>query len=533
MQVRAIVDPACMTTSYKQKPPNGEYDVIVIGSGIGGLAAAAALAKHADMRVLVLERHWTAGGLTQSFSRPGYEWDVGVHYVGEVGGDGPLRKPFEQLTEGRLAWAPLPDIYDSVHIGDRVFDLPSGRKRFATSLSEKFPSERRAIERFVELIEDCRRASAAFFTAQALPPKLGAKVGGPLRDAFSAYAAKTTAEVVWSLTSDPVLRAVLTAHFGNYATPPRESSFAVHAGVVGNFIDGAWFPIGGAGAIARAFEPTIEAAGGAIYVSAEVEQVLAPDGVARGVRMIDGRELRAPLVISDAGVSTTFNRLLPNPTPPKLGPSHAHACLYLGFAASDEELGLHGTNMWMYPDENHDENCARFYEDPDARIPFVYASFPSAKDPSFRDRHPGHATVDLLTVARWEWFERWADRSWRRRGADYDAFKASLSSRMLEVLFAKLPQLRGRVDCMELSTPLSTRDFTGHARGEMAGLDHTPARFANPPSPRTSIRNLFLSGQDVAIVGVAGAFLGGMLAASAAGGMSVMRDVMWDPSVTA
>ena len=72
-------------TSYKQHPGlKGDWDAIVIGSGSGGLTTAASLAKLANKRVLVLERHYTAGGFTHTFRRPGYEWDVGIHYIGEV-----------------------------------------------------------------------------------------------------------------------------------------------------------------------------------------------------------------------------------------------------------------------------------------------------------------------------------------------------------------------------------------------------------------------------------------------------------------
>ena len=85
------------------------FDAIVVGSGLGGFGAAALLARQAHRRVLVLERHYTAGGMTHVFRRPGFAWDVGVHYVGEMHeGSGP-RRLLEHLTEGRLQWAPMPD----------------------------------------------------------------------------------------------------------------------------------------------------------------------------------------------------------------------------------------------------------------------------------------------------------------------------------------------------------------------------------------------------------------------------------------
>ncbi len=524
-----------MPISYKQEPIRGEYDAIVIGSGMGGLTTAAILAKGADERVLVLERHYKAGGLTHSFTRPGYDWDVGVHYVGEVGGEGALRRPLEYITEGRLAWAPLPDVYDRVHVGDRVYDHVRTKARFLATLQDRFPQDAAALERYVALVETCRQTAAAFFTSKALSSAMSRSTGPSLRDPFLELAGRTTAEVIGSLTKNRELLAALTGQYGNYGLPPGQSSFAVHAAIVGHFMEGAYFPIGGAGAIARAIEPTIEAAGGAVYVCAEVESVLVEGGRARGVRMADGREVRAPIVVSDAGVTNTFGALVPkSELPAEVGeslsamrPSIGHVCLYLGLRQTDEELGLNGTNVWICPDENHDENFARFVSDPEAPIPLVYASFPSAKDPAFRDRHPGRATLDVLTVARTEWFEPWAEARWRRRGPDYESLKARVSERLLEIVFSKLPRLRGRIDVQELSTPLTMRHFGGHPHGELCGLDHTPERFARAPGPRTPIRGLFLTGQDVALVGVAGAFVSGALAAAAIAGPSVVRDMLW------
>jgi all-trans-retinol 13,14-reductase len=103
--------------SYKQHPPEGEFDAIVIGSGIGGLASAALLAQRAGKRVLVLERHYTAGGFTHVFHRPGYEWDVGVHYIGQMGAGAPMRALFDEITEGRLKWNAMPEVYDRIRIG--------------------------------------------------------------------------------------------------------------------------------------------------------------------------------------------------------------------------------------------------------------------------------------------------------------------------------------------------------------------------------------------------------------------------------
>jgi len=269
----------------------------------------------------------------------------------------------------------------------------------------------------------------------------------------------------------------------------------------------------------------IESAGGAVFVNADVDAIVVEGGRAVGVRLADGNELRAPLVVSDAGVTNTYLRLVPEETRTELGlesvvgrhaPSCAHLSLYLGLDATAEALGLSKTNLWIYPDHDHDANVARFAAGPEAPLPLAYLSFPSAKDPDFERRHPGRATIEVITMAPYAWFRKWEGTRWKKRGEDYEAFKAKLTERLLAPLYVHRPQVRGRIDHCELSTPLTTKRFTAHPHGEIYGLAATPARFEDRAlRPRTPLRGLYLTGTDISTLGVAGAMFGGMLTASA------------------
>jgi all-trans-retinol 13,14-reductase len=301
-----------------------------------------------------------------------------------------LRPIFDYLTGGRLKWNPMPEVYDRIRIGEREYEFVAGLERFRDRLKSYFPNETAAIDRYLKAVFSCAGKTSMYFAEKALPRPI-ARVAGPLlRAPFLRWARRTTAEVLAGITSNRELAGLLAAQWGDYGLPPAESSFAVHAIIAAHYFEGASFPVGGASSLAAGIAPLIESAGGQIAFSAEVREILLDRAQrAVGVRMRDGRELRAGTVISDAGAWNTFASLLPPEAPgvaPALAelravpPSMAHLCLYAGVKQSAAELGLTGTNLWIHPTPDHDANLARFASDPSAPLPLLFISSPSAKD---------------------------------------------------------------------------------------------------------------------------------------------------------
>ena len=137
---------------WSRTSPDGPWDAVVIGSGMGGMTTAALLADRGK-RVLVLEQHYVPGGFTHMFKRPGFEWDVGVHAVGEVTERSMTGRLLHHLTRGRLRWASLGEVYDEFHYPDGLrLDFPDNPRQFRDNLVEAFPNGRAAIDGYLEKV---------------------------------------------------------------------------------------------------------------------------------------------------------------------------------------------------------------------------------------------------------------------------------------------------------------------------------------------------------------------------------------------
>jgi phytoene dehydrogenase-like protein len=502
-----------------------DADVIVIGSGMGGLAAAAALARVWKKRVLVVERHWTAGGFTHSFRRPGgYSWDVGLHYIGGLGKDEFFRRVFAFLSRDELRWTLMPEPFERFLYPDFEFAVPAGREALRRALHEAFPGERRNIDRY---LRDRRRAARGL----ALLSALGS--ANPLARLFGRPALVTTSAGLARRIRDPRLRALLVSRWGNYGVPPHESAFGIEGIISEHYVDGGYYPEGGAGSIAAGILPTIEEAGGRVLLSTAVREILVEKGRAAGVRAVTSKgeelSLRAPIVISDAGARTTYLGLLA----PEHGgvlreaiaglPLAASAVtLYLGLRSSAETIGLHGENLWIFREYDHESAAPKMEHVLEGRPRGCYASFATLNDPASQVH-----TAQVITFVDHASFEQWSQLPWRDRGAEYEALKERITDGLIDLVEEKRPGFRDLIAYRELSTPLSIETFTGQVGGQVYGLAATPERFRlRGLGVKTPVKGLFLTGADAGLFGVVGSMMSGLFAASAAIGGPAMLKLM-------
>uniref|UniRef100_A0A8C7DGN4 All-trans-retinol 13,14-reductase n=1 Tax=Oncorhynchus kisutch TaxID=8019 RepID=A0A8C7DGN4_ONCKI len=521
-----------------------KLDAIVIGSGIGGLGVAVLLAK-VGKRVLVLEQHDRAGGCCHTFTEKGFEFDVGIHYIGDLLEHKPFRCMLDQLTNGQLQWEPLDNPFDQVVLGPpgnrRTYPIYSGRNRFPDELKKLFPGEEAAIDEYMRHAYKKAGHNIWFLGLLKLIPVPLAKflVYTGLANRLSFFfrmASRSVTEVVNELTKNNDLRVIFSYIFGTYGNMPKDASFSMHSLMVCHYLTGAWYPIGGASEIAYHMIPIVEKAGGAVLVRAPVNRILFNDNKeAIGVSVMKGQEeihVHAPMVISNAGIFNTYQQLLPKelqdmPAIQKqLGMMKNGAgglSIFLGLTGTKEDLGLKADNYWIFTEHNMDELVETYLkgnrEESAKSVPILFVGSPSAKDPTWEERSPGKSTLSLVSFANYEWFEEWKDDKVTNRGTDYKELKQIFCDSILEVVMSVFPKItRDKVEFIEAGTPITNTHYIGAPKGEIYGADHGTARFSAECNatvrPQTPLKNLYLTGQDVFVCGFAGALAGALTCGS-------------------
>uniref|UniRef100_A0A1A8PEV4 All-trans-retinol 13,14-reductase n=1 Tax=Nothobranchius pienaari TaxID=704102 RepID=A0A1A8PEV4_9TELE len=519
-------------------------DAIIIGSGIGGLGLAVFLAK-VGKKVLVLEQHSRAGGCCHTFTEKGFEFDVGIHYVGELLDHKPFRCVLDQMTNGQLQWAPLENPFDHIVLGPpenrRCYPIYSGKTRFPEELKKCFPGEEKAIDEYLRLVKKTGNGVWLLAMLKILPLPLAKFLiyTGLVKHLsyFFKMAPRTLADVVGELTQNKDLRAVFSYIFGTYGNAPKEASFAMHSLLTTHYLNGAWYPKGGSSQIPYHMIPIIEKAGGAVLVRAQVNRILFnQEKEACGVSVLKGEEevhIHAPMVISDAGIFNTYEKLLPKELQAmpaiqrQLGMvKHGESGLsiFVGLNGTKEELGLKANNYWVFAENDFDQLVAEYRtkkrEEAAKNIPLLFVASPSAKDPTWEERSPGKSILTLVSFAKYEWFEEWKDGKVGNRGPDYKDLKQAFIASALEVVLDVYPKItRDKIEYIDAGTPITNAHYIAAPRGEFYGVDHGIARFHPEFStmirPQTPLKNLYLTGQDVMLCGLTGALAGALNCGSA------------------
>ncbi|MFD4603289.1 FAD-dependent oxidoreductase [Streptomyces sp. NPDC058464] len=487
--------------------PDEEADVVVIGSGMGGLAAARTIAQFGGKRVLVLEQHYTLGGMTHEFSRAGrYRFGTGLHYMSASAG------PFLGfMTDGRAQLSPLPDEYDALHFPGFDFTVPATKERFRERLKERFPTESDAIDRFFRTTRWAMAGLTARNVLASFPAGVR-KAGAPVVERLFPSAFRSLRDQVARSFRDPRLRAVLAARWGLYGTPPASSAFGYHAAVpLTFFMEGTAHPVGGPQELNRVVLEILQRYGVVLRSRQRVHEVVVEAGKVTGVDVEDtatGRRyrVRTDTVVSAAGVRNTYALIGKSHELAELPEERSAVMLFLGLDRSPAEFGLRGENHWFMPDLDEHDGVQR----PPGEGT-LYVSFASLNNPAARFH-----TVELLELVDPKVVDQWRGTPENERPDSYRKFKDELTARLIARLEERWPGFRERIAFAELATPLSFETYQHSVRGSFYGLAATPQRLRSARAGcRTPVKGLFVAGQDAWGSGVVGALAGGLMAANA------------------
>ncbi len=503
-----------------------DYDVIVIGSGAGGLAAAVPLAQ-SGLNVLVCEQHEVPGGWTHSFTLNGYRFIPGVHYIGGLEQGGSTRRMYEGLGVSQdIEFCELnPEGYDHFYLGEERFDFPKGRANLIAHLQARFPHQAEGIQAYFDALDEIIGGLNRLGRVQGPKDALGAagSAGSVLK-----WARRSGQDLITAFIDDPVLQGLLAGQSGDHGLPPSQVSAFFQAGITHHYLEGGYFPRGGGFAIPRAFVRALKRAGGEIRLSTPVARILLEGRRAVGVELADGSQISARFVISNADPEVTFGKLIGREhLSPRLRRKldrveYSVSALSL-FFATDMDLraaGLDSGNYWLY--DHHDVDALYKLGLTDYAVkaetpPAMFLTVTTLKDPSKMHRHgptAGHHTCEAFTFVGYEPFQRWAASRSGQRPAAYQALKEELAWRMFQALEKRIPGISQRIVFWSLGTPLTNEHYINATRGSLYGI----AKRVNQVGPgafpvQTEFEGLLMCGASTLSHGVTGAQASGLAAA--------------------
>jgi len=453
--------------------------VVVIGAGLGGLQCAYILAKN-GIQVTVLEKNPVIGGCLQSFRRGDITFDSGFHYVGGLREGESLYPLFRYFNLLDLPWQPLDEAcFDEVVIGDKSYSLAVGHERFVDTLSEAFPLEREGLQRYA----DCLKQVGEHIY-DAFLPREAADFYSESLFARSAYAFLT------DTIRDPLLRKVLSGSSLKLELAQDSLPLYVFAQINNSFIQSAWRIRGGGQQIADHLAADITRMGGLVRTRAGVTRIEEKDGKGIGVWVNNEEFIEADTVICDIHPKEVI-RLLTD--------SQSLRRIYRRRIDSLEETyGMFTANIRLKEDAMPYLNRNIYLHRPKADLWHPDTTAVNSMMVSF---YPCQPALDLLTPIHWNQVAQWEEQ----RGADYENFKAQKAEECIRMAEKRLPDLRGAIDAVYTSTPLTYQRYTHTCEGSAYGIRKDwRSPITTVLAPKTPIENVLLTGQNLNLHGVLG-----------------------------
>ncbi|WPO91395.1 phytoene desaturase family protein [Chryseobacterium sp. HR92] len=479
------------------------YDILVIGSGLGGLVSALILAKE-GLKVCVLEKNNQYGGNLQTFSRDKLIFDTGVHYLGGLSKGQNLHQFFSylEIMDDLELHLMDEDGYDRISFGDDEIEYPhaQGYQNFVEQLSKYFPEERGNLENYCEEIQ---------YVCSQFPRY---HVVG--KDNYNEEILHlNTKRFIESVTQNKRLQAVLLGSNFLYAGDSENVPFYVHALTVNSYIQSAYKCVKGGSQISKLLIRKLREYGAEVHKHSEVSEfVFNENNVLASVKTKEGKEYYGKQFISNIEIRSTINligeeRLKKSFLNRVLSWKPVSSCFSIYLVLKPQSLPNFNYNRYHYSSEEQVWNAFRYQKESWPET-YMLSSTSSKHYPEFAESLTAISYMDFDEVKEWEnTFNTVADE--HERGTAYEIFKLEKTEKMLDALEKKIPNLRRAIKTIYTSSPLSYRDYIGNFEGNMYGyMKSSENPLKTMVSPRTKIDNLFLTGQSVNMHGILGVTIG-------------------------
>ena len=469
--------------------PKEKYDVIVIGSGLGGLESALILAKE-GLSVCVLEKNKQVGGNLQTFSRDKVIFDTGVHYIGALDKGQNLHQIFHYLgimDDLKISRMDM-EAFDVVGLQDQKdHPLAQSYELFKQSLIDQFPKEKDGIQKYCEHVI---AACDSFPLYRLIPEK---------ENVFeNKYVTSNARAVIQSLTTDVTLQNVLAGNNFLYEGIGSSTPFFVHALVVNSYIESSWRMINGGSQISLLLQKQLRNNGAEVYIKKEVTHILSQREV-KGVKLASGEQIRAKYVISNVHPSMTLDLI----DDKKIKPAYRNRIKGLDntLSAFSLHLVLNDDKIPYFNCNYYDFHCEDVWNSTHTKKNWpgitMISTSPSKEMQKYADN------ISVMTYMHADEFKNWKGSfnttlKSEDRGDEYESLKEEKMETIIQKLERRFPEIRAAIKSKHASTPLTYRDYIASADGSMYGV-RRDYRYPERSfiGPKTSIKNLFLTGQNL------------------------------------
>ncbi|HXS37629.1 MAG TPA: NAD(P)/FAD-dependent oxidoreductase [Flavipsychrobacter sp.] len=474
------------------------YDVVIAGSGLGGLLSAVFLAKE-GMKVCVLEKDKQIGGCLQTFSVQKKIFDSCVHYIGGLGEGHTLWSIFKYagIADKLILRAYDENGFDRIALGDNEILYPQaiGANNFVEQLLPYFPKEKEALRGYIQLIQEV----GDHFPLYRL------RNGDASEKAL--VSSWEVTKTLQQITDNKLLQQVLAGNNLLYAGVAARTPFYIHALVLESYMHNAHKVMPGSSQIAKLLGQELQRHGGEVHRNTEVKKLVEENGIIAYAENNNGRRYYAKHFIANMHPAvllsiTDSNMLRPVYRNRINRLEQTISTFMLNAVLRPASVPFHNYNIYWNASDNV-WDAVNYMKD---QWPANYALFYTEDK-----NNPGYAeSISVLSYLHYSEFTKWEHtlnraNSEQDRGAEYNALKEQKAEKLLEKIYRRVPELKGNIIEQSTATPLSYRDYTGTPTGALYGI----LRDVNKPNEtaiatRTKISNLFLTGQNVNMHGVLG-----------------------------